>query len=71
MSRFRILLPQTMEDGRRVFVSTPHIRLAMVTDNGACIEFCDGAAIQVREQAEVIATFVDTWLALAYLGERS
>jgi hypothetical protein len=70
VSRFRILLPLTLEDGRRVFVSPPHIRLAMVIDNGASIEFGDGASIQVREQAEVIAMLVDKWLATAYLGDR-
>jgi hypothetical protein len=39
-------------------------------DSGACIEFCEGAALKVRDRAEVIASFVDRWLSAAYLGDR-
>ena len=70
MTRLRILLQLTAEDGRVFYVSPPHVQSITGTDKGALVHFCEGEPLKVRERPEVIAGEIDRWMAAAYLGER-
>src|SRR5258706_14658462 len=69
MSRnMRVLLELTAEGGRSVFVLPLHVRSISPAVNGARLEFCCGAPLDVRQRAETVASQIDQWLSAAYGG---
>jgi hypothetical protein len=71
MTRLRIVLQLTAEDGRVFYVNPPHIRSVTGDEKGALVNFADGPPLKVRERPESIAADVDRWMAAVYYGERS
>jgi hypothetical protein len=70
MSRLRILLQLTAEDGRVFYVSPPHVQSITGTEKGALVHFCEGEPLKVKERPEAIAAEIDRWMVTAYFGER-
>ena len=71
MTRLRIVMQLTAEDGRVYFVNPPHIRAVTGDGRGALVTFADGPPMKVQERPEVIAKEIDRWMVAVYFGERS
>ena len=70
MTRLRIIIQLTAEDGRMYYVNPPHITSVTGDGTGSLVSF-DGKPMKVKERPEAIAAEMDRWMVAVYFGERS